>query len=145
MSRARLASVPVVLALLSGSALAQVPSSPASHGLFDNGAYPPDAGGIVNLGQMNSALSNYALKIATYTVATLPSPCTPGAQGEVYVSDGQKMWSASAGGTTSKSSPVYNETGAGSPSGTYAVCAYATSGGAAAWYPVVMNSTVVGN
>ncbi|KXV13932.1 hypothetical protein AD932_03310 [Gluconobacter oxydans] len=77
------------MALLAGPALA-APSSPSDHGLFDGGAYPPQASGLVTYVDLGNALDSYVTQAslkstlsAYLTTSTATSTYLPLAGGTV--------------------------------------------------------------
>ncbi|WP_155723593.1 hypothetical protein [Gluconobacter oxydans] len=85
----RLSYLALSMALLAGPALA-APSSPSDHGLFDGGAYPPQASGLVTYVDLGNALDSYVTQAslkstlsAYLTTSTATSTYLPLAGGTV--------------------------------------------------------------
>ncbi|WP_155721191.1 hypothetical protein [Gluconobacter oxydans] len=67
---------------MAGPALA-VPTSPSDHGLFDGGAFPPQAGGIVTYVDLGNTLASYVTQVSL--TSTLSAYLTASAAAKTFL------------------------------------------------------------
>lgn len=78
----RLSYLALSMALMAAPALA-VPTSPSDHGLFDGGAYPPQASGLVTYVDLGNELASYVTQVSL--TSTLSAYLTTSAAASTYL------------------------------------------------------------